>query len=559
MKTGILALRMAARGLAGILVCSAVLATAQYRPGYARTATSAAKPGQYRIAGVLVNAATGEPVSRATVQALEAADSHAVALCITDNEGHFALTGLAAAKYQLTASKRGFRTAFYDEHDEFSTAIVTGADQDTTHIEFKLTPGAVLRGVVTGDDGEPVANARVMLFQKPKHPAEGTRTTQVDATVTDDTGAYEFGELQAGEYLLAVSAEPWYAVHEGSVARVADNAPPRLNPALDVAYPITYFDSTTEEESATPLLLNGGAREEANISLQALPALHLSLGVPRKSSASLATPELQQVVFGNVVATESSSFQGAPQTGSVQMGGIAPGHYELTQGDPPRTTLLDLSSSQQVDPNAGGAELAVTGRVRMTSGSLVPGDPMLTLARMDAGPGQAIYAAQAHRGQFTFDAVPAGQWAVMATVDSASFPVVAVALNGVQRAGNVVTLRDRAPDLIVTLSDAETRIEGFARENGKGLAGAMVVLVPENPALWKALTRRDQSDSDGSFTLQNVAPGAYRLVAIKDGWPLDWTSPDAMARYLPGGISVTVTDKSGALLHLGSPVNVQTR
>jgi hypothetical protein len=558
MRTGISVLHIAARGLAGILVCSAALATAQYRPSYSRTTTNVAKPGQYRIAGVLGNAATGEPVSRATVQALEAADSHAVALCITDNEGHFALTGLAATKYQLTASKRGFRTAFYDEHDEFSTAIVTGADQDTTHLEFKLTPGAVLRGVVTGD-GEPVANARVMLFQKPKHPAEGTRTAQVDATVTDDTGAYEFGELKAGEYLLAVMAEPWYAVHEGSVSRLADDAPQRLNPALDVAYPVTYFDSTTEEESATPLQLNGGGREEANISLQALPALHLSLGAPRKSSGTLAAPELQQVVFGNVVAAESSSFQDAPQTGSVEMGGIAPGHYELTQGDPPRTTGLDLSSSQQVDPNAGSAALAVTGRLRMASGSQMPGDSTITLARMDTGPGQAMYAAQAHRGQFTFDAVPAGQWAVMATAESASLPVVAVALNRVQRAGNVVTIRDRGADLIVTLSDAETRIEGFARENGKGLAGAMVVLLPENPALWKALTRRDQSDSDGSFALQNVAPGAYTLVAIKDGWPLDWTSPDAMARYLPGGTSVTVTDKSGALMHLGSPVKVQTR
>jgi hypothetical protein len=558
MRTGISVLHIAARGLAGILVCSAALATAQYRPSYSRTTTNVAKPGQYRIAGVLGNAATGEPVSRATVQALEAADSHAVALCITDNEGHFALTGLAATKYQLTASKRGFRTAFYDEHDEFSTAIVTGADQDTTHLEFKLTPGAVLRGVVTGD-GEPVANARVMLFQKPKHPAEGTRTAQVDATVTDDTGAYEFGELKAGEYLLAVMAEPWYAVHEGSVSRLADDAPQRLNPALDVAYPVTYFDSTTEEESATPLQLNGGGREEANISLQALPALHLSLGAPRKSSGTLAAPELQQVVFGNVVAAESSSFQDAPQTGSVEMGGIAPGHYELTQGDPPRTTGLDLSSSQQVDPNAGSAALAVTGRLRMASGSQMPGDSTITLARMDTGPGQAMYAAQAHRGQFTFDAVPAGQWAVMATAESASLPVVAVALNGVQRAGNVVTIRDRGADLIVTLSDAETRIEGFARENGKGLAGAMVVLLPENPALWKALTRRDQSDSDGSFALQNVAPGAYTLVAIKDGWPLDWTSPDAMARYLPGGTSVTVTDKSGALMHLGSRVKVQTR
>src|SRR5579862_9596959 len=104
-------------------------------------------PGPYRIAGVLVNAATGEPIRRATVEALKVDDSQAVALCVTNNEGRFALDRLPAAKYQLTASKRGFRTAFYDEHDEFSSAIVTGPDQDTTQLRFKLTPGALVRGL----------------------------------------------------------------------------------------------------------------------------------------------------------------------------------------------------------------------------------------------------------------------------------------------------------------------------------------------------------------------------------------------------------------------------
>ena len=85
------------------------------------------------------------------------------------------------------------------------------------------------------------------------------------------------------------------------------------------------------------------------------------------------------------------------------------------------------------------------------------------------------------------------------------------------------------------------------------------MLLPRNPALWKALTRRDQTDSDGSFALQNVAPGEYTVVAIEDGWPIDWTSPAAMARYLPAGTSVTVTEQSGALIHLGSPVTVETR
>jgi hypothetical protein len=87
----------------------------------------------------------------------------------------------------------------------------------------------------------------------------------------------------------------------------------------------------------------------------------------------------------------------------------------------------------------------------------------------------------------------------------------------------------------------------------------MIVLLPKNRGLWKALTRRDQSDSDGSFALPDVAPGDYTAIAIENGWALDWTSPEAMARYLPGGISVTVTAQSGTLIRLNSPLPVQTR
>ncbi|WP_348262100.1 carboxypeptidase-like regulatory domain-containing protein [Telmatobacter sp. DSM 110680] len=533
--------------LAAIFICA--LATAQNPQPSSRAAYLTS--GQYTIAGVLTNAATGDPIRRATVEALKEDDSRTVASCITDNEGRFVLDHLAAMKYQLTASKRGFRTASYDEHDGFSSAIVTGPDQDTTHLEFKLIPGSVLRGVVSSDDGEPVAGARVMLFQRPKSPAAGERTTQVNASITDDTGAYEIGDLAAGEYLLAVAAEPWYAVHEG--------VPAKRNAALDVAYPITYFDSTTEERSATPLVLAGGSSVEANISLHALPALHLTIAVPRKPDGSLARPELQQTIFGNAIASESAGFIDALQTGSVEMSGIAPGHYELTQGDPPRIADLDLASSQQVDANVGIAANSISGIVRMASSAPVPDEITISLERMDGGNGQALFAAQARRGRFKFDPVPPGEWTVMATSGDKAVPVVAVGVGNAATVGNMVMIRERAPQLTVFLSEAVTRLEGFAKKNDKGFSGAMIVLLPKNPALWKALTRRDQSDSDGSFALQDVAPGEYTAIAIEDGWQLDWTNPQAMARYLPGGANVSVTEKSNRLIRLTSPLAVQMR
>jgi hypothetical protein len=112
---------------------------------------------------------------------------------------------------------------------------------------------------------------------------------------------------------------------------------------------------------------------------------------------------------------------------------------------------------------------------------------------------------------------------------------------------------------VVTVSQAETRVEGFASKGGKGWAGAMVVLLPKDTSAWQSLARRDQSNSDGSFALRNVAPGQYTLVAIQDGWSLDWWQPELMARFLPGGTAVTITGKSGSLMRLPATVAVQVR
>jgi len=498
---------------------------------------------------VLSNAVTGEPVRRGLVQALDAT-GHAVAASRTNADGRFVLDHLSAAKYQLTASKRGFRTASYDEHDEFATSIVTGPDQDTTQLEYKLMPNAVLHGVVTSDDGEPVANANVMLFKRPKR--EGQRIERAGGTQTDDTGEYEIGDLAAGEYMLAVTAEPWYAVHGGAAGK--------KNSALDVVYPVTFYDSTTDERAATPIELAGGMRLELNLSMHAVASLHISIPAPERADGSVVVPQLQRIAFGTVIDTQSSGdFFGGAQGRTLELGGVAPGRYELAMGEPQHVMDVDLSANQQIDGEAGSAASAVRGMVRMVGGAAVPEEMTLTLNRLDGGAGQAQFATEVRGGRFTFIPVPPGEYEVLATGGDKALPVIATAVGARQQAGNSITLREGGPPLTVTLSGADTRIEGFAKRDGKGVAGVMMVLLPRDPAQWKSLMRRDQSDSDGSFSFRDVAPGTYTALAIEDGWPLDWTSPAVMQRYLRAGTSVIVSGNSSKVVKLPAPVVVQQR
>lgn len=510
--------------------------------------------GPYRMAGTVTNAATGEPVGRALVAILAESDSHAVATVVSDGEGHFAFAKLAAGKYQLTASKRGFRTSLYDEHEGFNTAIVTGPEQDPTHLDFRLTAGAVLHGVVTGDGGDPVDGARVMLFRRPRPRRAGERSAHTDTAMTDDTGAYEFANLPAGDYLLAVTATPWYALHKA--AGRAQNEADDQGAALDVAYPVTYFDSTTEEASATAITLGPGGREEANINLHAVPALHLSIEAPRSAEGrQMYRSLLQQNVFGEAVSTDGGESVSRLKPGSVEFSGLAPGHYELTAGDPPRIVDLDATASQQVDLANAIPTAAVSGTLRMAGGMALPEDAQVFLQAIDGPRGQASKQTQAHHGHFNFDEVAPGDWTVLVEAGGKMQTVVSVG----SKAGNLLTVRDRALNVPVSLGQGTTRIEGFARKDGKGFAGAMIVLVPRNLAALQALARRDQSDSDGSFALPEVVPGQYTIVAIEDAWELDWSQPEVIARYLQRGTAVTVTESSGALVRLMGPVTVEPR
>lgn len=538
------------RKIASACALAILLGSTSLLPQNVPASSATVSAGPYRIAGVLVNAATGEPVRRGVIQALND-KARAVASCTTDNDGRFSLDHLAAAKYQLIASKHGFRNQSYDEHDEFASSIVTGPGQDTTHLNFKLTPNAVLFGVVTDDDGEPVEKARVMLFRRPKFPGTGERMAQVDAATTDDTGAYEFANLPAGEYLMAVIAEPWYAVHQGAASK--------RNNALDVVYPVTYFDSTTDEQSATPIDLTGGVRQEANINLHAIPALHIALSTRRRSDGNLDGENLQQIVFGTPLG-DAGDRTYSRDSGTETIDGVAPGHYQLVlHGDSDRVLDVSLSSSGPLDAGSASSASPVTGTVRIANAPIVPDQMTISLERSDDGPGQPQYATEARQGRFRFDSVTPGEYAVAATAGDRSLPVIAISAGAARQSGNLITIRDRSPEVIVTVSQAETRIEGFAKKDGQGFAGAMMLLLPKNTSQWKALTRRDQSDSDGSFAFHDVAPGEYTAVAIEDGWALDWTSPAAMARYLPGGINVTVTGNSGKLVRLASPVTVERR
>jgi hypothetical protein len=510
-------------------------------PGQSASAATAAPHG-YRIAGRVVDSVTGSPVPRAIVNVLSGDYQGAVASAVTGPDGRFVVDNIPAGKYPLNASRRGYRSSYYDEHEGFNSAIVTGAGLITDNFEFRLAPAAVLHGVVTDDGGEPVESAQVMLF-KQRGPDAGSHIEQAGSTQTDDTGAYEFADLPSGEYLVGVSAEPWYAQHRSIYLGGSSEPSP-----LDLAYPVTFYDSTIDESSATPIKLEAGSREEADINLRAVRAIRFRLPTSEQNGGRFF---LQQQIFGNSIPVGHTD-QISGGHGLTEITGIAPGTYEAEVGEPPRHMVLNASSNQDISLTSGIPTVTVSGTLSLAGGGPLPAPLAVSLASED---GRRNMVVGAEKGHFHFDDVLPGTFTLGATSADQQLAVVSISTGatssgGVVNAGSRFTVGDHSLSLAVTLTRAQINIQGFARNGTAPAPGAMIVLVPADPRNFPALVRRDQSDSDGSFELRGVAPGTYAVIAIQDGWRLDWQDRRVLVRYLRGGIPVTVSDQSGPVLQL---------
>ena len=144
-------------------------------------------------------------------------------------------------------------------------------------------------------------------------------------------------------------------------------------------------------------------------------------------------------------------------------------------------------------------------------------------------------------GNFSFssDEIEPGVYEV-SSVAPGGLELRSVSANGTSLTGRKIEISGGSDlRLILTLAHGvNARVKGIVEQGGKPVPGMMVVLVPEDLRELSEY-RRDQSDSDGSFSLNQVSPGKYTAVAVKD-WSLEWGKPEVIREYLPGGTSVEV-------------------
>ncbi len=500
----------------------------------------------YSVSGVVVDHVTNRPLNHVLVQLARISKGGGDVSVITAEDGRFNFLHVPKGKYQLQAEKRGQMPVQFGQSDGgYASAIVVDGTMKTDNIVFALRSDAHIDGTVISEGAEPLRNAQLLLFRETVTEGEA-QTVQMAGTNTNSSGHFHFGHLEPGKYYVCVSVMPWFPQFG-------------LNQNHELVYPITFYGDVTDAKGARAILLTEGGSASIQIDIRPVPGIHVripeatrgvQLFVPGPGDSQIPIPvQYGQQVSGGAVRPRALKPPNAngqieqppdePEEQTMELVNLPAGRYKAAMvseygGFSQTSEAVDLTDGSTLDlaqlrsSSIGGKILfngiEPRGRLELFLGSHGPGG-MNTEVGVD--------------GAFHFEKVSPGSYDLNLT--DPGMVISSISAKG----ANVVHDRLEVPpgatvELILRVmgSTSLSTVEGFAVREGHGMAGAMVLLIPQD--LTKSrLIRRDQSDADGSFSLPNVAPGRYTLVAIDDGHDLAYKTASVIAPYLRAGLVLT--------------------
>lgn len=352
------------------------------------------------------------------------------------------------------------------------------------------------------------------------------------------------------------------------------------DPAFDLVYPATYFPNATSLSDAAKLSLRPGATETADVTLRPVPSIHLHVRVPPavpvikeadagddwQTGVVQTEPEANVEVFSNTggdAARPIQTLRTEISPGLFELSGIPPGDITVTVSgsrgavELSRTQSLQLTANADLDLTPRDQLADVSGIVLRQQEAVV--DPQEDDSRPERNSpfmlefrsrktGESFKASFSSKGEFSFasSALTPGTYEVNFS-DDPSIQVSSIEATGATVSHRTIEIPGGQPvKLTVHTSEAKSSLTGIALKDGKPFAGAMILLVPQDADQNPALFHRDQSDTDGTFAMAPLFPGRYTLLALENGWDLEWSNPAVLFNYLPNGLPVEIQPNAAA-------------
>src|SRR5688500_4517620 len=512
------------------------------RPGETPPKGTAVIKGQVTAGG------TGAPVRRAQVRAMSM-EGRGGGVTSTDNNGLFEIKDLAAGRYNVMVIKGGFTQASFGQRrpGDPGTPIDLAEGQTAAKVNFVLARGGVISGVVVDDGGEPVAGTQVaaMRYQW----VSGTRRlapAMSDGSMdrTDDKGGFRLYGLPPGDYFISASN------------RNSSYSGPGMTNTESDGYAPTYYPGTPNMSEATRITIKAG-QEMTGASFALIVARMARVRGRVVNSRGEASSGMNAMLapadpYGMMMMNMSNAMIGAD--GSFEFANVAPGRYNVN---------IRTSGGMQ-NPNAEFAAMPVTVGNDDIDGLLVT-THVGTVARgmvvTDDGQPPPFTATQVqvfaqmvepqtmfmqpgqNRMQDDYSFEMTGLFDRRRFFASMGAPGITSGwyLKSVIYDGQDITDTgmEFAPGrtyegVQIVFSQKTTDLSGaLTDDRNRPVLDATVVVFPANRERWTYQSRHVRTmrpDTNGRFSIKNLPPEDYLIIAVQNLEPGQGSDPDFLTR-----------------------------
>ena len=530
------------------------------------------------IDGYVVRIGSGEPLRKAQVVLRPERGRRPVYGAVTDASGLFTLDGIEPGNYRLEIERDGYVDQEYGQvsPNRPGTVLVLAPGQEVTDVIISLVPTGTIAGRVFDEDGDLLVRATVRALRYVYQDGEKT-LTQVDQALTNDLGEYRVYWLDPGEYLVSATYEARFGgvvqglVRGGGRGRgVGRGRALPAEPPAEETYVDTYYPGTGDPTLASSIVVPAGA-EVLAIDFNVLPTRAVTLRgrvVSPYIGEGGPTPIVTVVPRNNVVAGNRVNFRGGSgrggrggqnQDGSFELTGIAPGSYTLVailrtqQGRDGRGGQGQLVGTADIEVGEDDLDgllvtvnpgVALQGRVLVDQGASDV-DPTRLRVRLQPGnnlPFNAPNTAVGDDGTFVMENVSQASYRVTVTGLPRDAYLAEVRYGGSDVLSDGLQVMGKPPGpLEFLVSGAGGVVEGLVRiEQDRVFTGAQVVLIPAAQRDRRDLYKTASVDQYGRFTIQGIAPGAYKVFAWEDAPSGAYLDPSFVREHEEMGTSVDI-------------------
>ena len=523
---------------------------------------TAPPPEKCTLSGTVVDSITGMPLGKAIVVAERGNGGDDDASTTTDAKGHFVMIDVEPGQYHLAAQRRGYTEGYYGARraSGTGTAIALAAGEKAEDLRIALAPFGVIAGVVRDTDGEPLEGAEVGVLKSFNNfnTMGEPRMLLVANVTTDDLGQYRIADLPPGKYYVGAAPEPRRGKSVGVDHSVKSSEPP------EVPVP-TMYPGTIDPANARPVEMAAGSRL-TGVDITIVRARLYKVTVHVEAPSGFRASAALSYAFADIGGPGNT--QNDKANADLVISGVPPGTYVMQvavndsdQAQGASDTRLPMFCEAHIPVTVDRHDVEDL-RVAVKGCAVAEGHVIVDGAEKNELGGSVV---DFDHGRRNAAIKPDGSFATSLSAGASSIDLSRITRErpfyvksirsgnqDVLRNGFTVAAAERI-ELEVILGSDGGRVNGVVADaDNKPVAGATVVLIPNDPALRARLDfiKDSVTDQSGHFELKNAAPGEYKIFAWDDIEPGSWFDPDVVLRVEAKGEPVTVKAKDLATVTL---------